>query len=112
MKIIKDNLGKVAITCNGYWDKALPYDRLCIVITSIKADNISTFISRKPVPAGIEIINEEYWMRLGNSIDFKFSRNSNSTSLKELGSFIDERKWQLSNLKLITPSGITIDLII
>lgn len=71
MKIIKDNLGKVAITCNGYWDKALPYDRLCIVITSIKANNISTFISRKPVPAGIEITNEEYWMRLGNSIDFK-----------------------------------------
>lgn len=71
MKIIKDNLGKVAITCNGYWDKALPYDRLCIVITSIKADNISTFISRKPVPAGIEITNEEYWMRLGNSINFK-----------------------------------------
>lgn len=71
MKIIKDNLGKVAITCNGYWDKALPYDRLCIVITSIKANNISTFISRKPVPAGIEITNEEYWMRLGNSINFK-----------------------------------------
>lgn len=71
MKIIKDNLGKVAITCNGYWDKAIPYDRLCIVITSIKANNISTFISRKPVPAGIDITNEEYWMRLGNSIDFK-----------------------------------------
>lgn len=71
MKIIKDNLGKVAITCNGYWDKALPYDRLCIVITSIKADNISTFISRKPVPVGIDITNEEYWMRLGNSINFK-----------------------------------------
>lgn len=71
MKIIKDNLGKVAITCNGYWDKALPYDRLCIVITSIKANNISTFISRKPVPAGIDITNEEYWMRLGNSINFK-----------------------------------------
>ena len=71
MKIIKDNLGKVAITCNGYWDKGLPYDRLCIVITSLKADNISTFISRKPVPIGIDITNEEYWMRLGNSINFK-----------------------------------------
>ena len=71
MKIIKDNLGKVAITCNGYWDKALSYDRLCIVITSLKADNISTFISRKPVPVGIDITNEEYWMRLGNSINFK-----------------------------------------
>lgn len=95
MKIIKDNLGKVAITCNGYWDKALPYDRLCIVITSIKADNISTFISRKPVPAGIEITNEEYWMRLGNSIDFK-TINGKSI-LGEGDIFIDTSLYRIVN---------------
>lgn len=95
MKIIKDNLGKVAITCNGYWDKALPYDRLCIVITSLKADNISTFISRKPVPAGIDITNEEYWMRLGNSINFK-TINGNSI-LGEGDIFIDTSLYRIVN---------------
>lgn len=95
MKIIKDNLGKVAITCNGYWDKALPYDRLCIVITSLKADNISTFISRKPVPAGIDITNEEYWMRLGNSINFK-TINGESI-LGEGDIFIDTSLYRIVN---------------
>lgn len=95
MKIIKDNLGKVAITCNGYWDKALPYDRLCIVITSLKADNISTFISRKPVPAGIDITNEEYWMRLGNSINFK-TINGQSI-LGEGDIFIDTSLYRIVN---------------
>lgn len=95
MKIIKDNLGKVAITCNGYWDKALPYDRLCIVITSLKADNISTFISRKPVPAGIDITNEEYWMRLGNSINFK-TINGKSI-LGEGDIFIDTSLYRIVN---------------
>ena len=56
-------LGKVCPTANGKWDKTKQYDKISIVFND--ADNTS-YISRKDVPAGIEITNEDYWQVIGN----------------------------------------------
>lgn len=60
MQLQIENLGKVAVTVEqGYWDVNKDYDKLTIV--EIK-DNFATYISRKPVPAGTEVTNREYWI--------------------------------------------------
>lgn len=60
MKLQIDNLGKVAITVdNNYWNINKDYDRL--VVVEVK-DKFSTYLSRKPVPAGTQITNREYWI--------------------------------------------------
>ena len=56
MKTIEKELGKVSLTCNGQWNDR-PYERLCIVHDGFYA----SYISRKAVPAGIPLSNEEYW---------------------------------------------------
>lgn len=56
MKTIEEELGKVSLTCNGQWNNR-PYERLCIVHDGFYA----SYISRKAVPAGIPLSNEEYW---------------------------------------------------
>ena len=56
MKTIEEELGKVSLTCNGQWNDR-PYERLCIVHDGFYA----SYISRKAVPAGIPLSNEEYW---------------------------------------------------
>lgn len=60
MQLQTDNLGKVSITVEeGYWDIHKDYDKLTVVE---KEGTFGTFISRKPVPAGIELTNREYWI--------------------------------------------------
>lgn len=60
MEVIKENLGKVAITVEkDYWTNTKAYDRL--VIVELKGA-LRTFISRKPVPAGASIYDREYWI--------------------------------------------------
>ena len=54
MKTIEEELGKVSLTCNGQWNDR-PYERLCIVHDGFYA----SYISRKAVPAGIPLSNEE-----------------------------------------------------
>ena len=60
MEVVKQNLGKVAITVDkNYWDINRYYDRL--VIVEVK-NEYRTYISRKPVPAGVFITNREFWI--------------------------------------------------
>lgn len=60
MDLQKINLGKVAITVEkDYYDSNKDYDRL--VVVEVK-DLYKTYISRKPVPAGTDINNREYWI--------------------------------------------------
>lgn len=60
MDLQKTNLGKVAITVDkDYYDSTKDYDRL--VVVEVK-DIYKTYISRKPVPAGTNINNREYWI--------------------------------------------------
>lgn len=49
-------LGKVSITTDGQWDINRRYDRLCLVYTDYQS-----YLSKKRVPAGIEINDERYW---------------------------------------------------
>lgn len=63
MKPITDYLGKVSITPEGDYDPNRDYDRLCLVMN--KETQIS-YISKKPVPKGIDINNKEYWMAISS----------------------------------------------
>lgn len=53
------NIGKVSISCDGVWDIRKNYDKLCLV-----TDGSYNYISRKQVPNGTDITNEEYWQKL------------------------------------------------
>lgn len=53
------NIGKVSISCDGVWDIRKDYDKLCLV-----TDGSYNYISRKQVPNGTDITNEEYWQKL------------------------------------------------
>ena len=60
MELQTDKLGKVSITVEeGYWDINKDYDKLTVVE---KEGTFGTFISRKPVPAGTELTNRNYWI--------------------------------------------------
>lgn len=66
MKLKITNLGKVGITVdNEYWNKDKAYDRLVLVE---QAGTYTTFISRKPVPAGDanNLTDRNYWIPVGN----------------------------------------------
>lgn len=53
------NIGKVSISCDGVWDIRKDYDKLCLVTY-----DSYNYISRKYVPNGTDITNEEYWQKL------------------------------------------------
>lgn len=60
MKLQKQNLGKVAITiAKDYYSENTNYDKLTIV--QVK-DSFATYISRKPIPTGVDLNNREYWI--------------------------------------------------
>lgn len=60
MELDKQDLGKVCLTMNGEFNPTISYEELCCVYVE---DNsvLRSFISRKPVPAGTDIYNREYW---------------------------------------------------
>lgn len=88
MQLQIDKLGKVSITVEqNYWDINKDYDKLTVVE---KEGIFGTYISRKPVPAGIVLTNREYWIPF--------------SSLKEdivldYNSFKDKYGIELSNIK-------------
>ena len=60
MKSIKTNLGKVSVTVEKKFHTSnKEYDKLVIVE---EQGAFKTYISRKPVPIGIELTNREYWI--------------------------------------------------
>ena len=65
MKTTTQYLGKVSITCNGKWDINRQYNRLCLVHDGFFA----SYISKKAVPKGIALTNEEYWQPMANLKD-------------------------------------------
>lgn len=61
--IIKD-LGKIAITASGVWNRDYAYDKLCVV----EDDRTHhAYLSRKAVPSGVDIDNKEYWQAMNVS---------------------------------------------
>lgn len=70
METYKENLGKVAITIEqDYWNINKVYDRLVVVE---RQGTGTCFISRKPVPAGISILNREYWIKFSKWADIPY----------------------------------------
>lgn len=65
MKTQIDYLGKVSITCDGKWEVTREYDRLCLVHDGFFA----SYISKKHVPKGINLKDEEYWQPVANLRD-------------------------------------------
>lgn len=61
MKSVIENLGKVAPTLEGVFDNTKAYNRLSCVFDS-KTGN--SYISKCPVPVGIDIFNDKYWQPL------------------------------------------------
>ena len=61
MKSVIENLGKVAPTIEGAFDNTKAYNRLSCVFDSKTG---SSYISKRPVPVGIDIFNEKYWQPL------------------------------------------------
>lgn len=60
MELDKQDLGKVCLTMNGEFNPTISYEELCCVY--VEDDSaLRSFISRKPVPAGTDIYNREYW---------------------------------------------------
>ena len=60
MELNKQDLGKVCLTMNGEFDPKISYEELCCVYVEDDS-TLRSFISRKPVPAGTDIYNREYW---------------------------------------------------
>lgn len=57
-------LGKVRPTVDGDWSKDKSYDILTIVYDK---DSKKSYISRKKVPVGINILNKDYWMNISTT---------------------------------------------
>ena len=92
MKSIKTNLGKVSVTVEKKFHTSnKEYDKLVIVE---EQGAFKTYISRKPVPIGIELTNREYWIPFSGvleSITFdylKFKRDYASGNALEDNSII------------------------
>lgn len=60
MELDKQDLGKVCLTMNGEFNPTISYEELCCVYVEDNS-SLRSFISRKPVPAGTDIYNREYW---------------------------------------------------
>ena len=64
MKQFKKNLGKVSLTPEGIWDDSKEYEILSIVSDK---NTKHGFISKREVPAGVDLYNTDYWMPLNVS---------------------------------------------
>lgn len=60
MKLVKEYLGKVSITTEGKHDINRAYDRLSLVYIG-ENDTVRSYISKKSVPKGVSLGNEDYW---------------------------------------------------
>ena len=90
MKLIKDNLGKVAITVDkDYWNSTKDYNRLVVVQRS--SNSYTTYISRKPVPAGTPLTDRNYW------IPFSHFQEDYADWTNELQRTLNEYKSSVAN---------------
>lgn len=107
------NIGKVSISCDGVWDIRKDYDKLCLV-----TDGSYNYISRKQVPNGTDITNEEYWQKLysvistngfyhipGNIEDININTNPKGLEMV-LGNYLDLKSAVLSNNVVLTKNSI------
>lgn len=107
------NIGKVSISCDGVWDIGKDYDKLCLV-----TDGSYNYISRKQVPNGTDITNEEYWQKLysvistngfyripGNIEDININTNAEGLEIV-LGNYVNLKNAVLSKNIIVTGTSI------
>jgi hypothetical protein len=95
------NIGKVSISCDGVWDIRKDYDKLCLV-----TDGSYNYISRKQVPNGTDITNEEYWQKLYSVISTNgFYRNPKGLEIV-LGNYLNLKNAVLSKNIIVTGTSI------
>lgn len=107
------NIGKVSISCDGVWDIRKNYDKLCLV-----TNGSYNYISRKQVPNGIDITNEEYWQKLysvvstngfyripGNIEEININTNSKGLGIV-LGNYLNLKAAVLSKNIIVTGTSI------
>lgn len=107
------NIGKVSISCDGVWDIRKDYDKLCLVTYGSY-----NYISRKQVPNGTDITNEEYWQKLysvistnafyripGNIEDININTNSKDLEIV-LGNYLNLKNAVLSKNIIVTGTSI------
>ena len=107
------NIGKVSISCDGVWDIKKDYDKLCLV-----TDGSYNYISRKQVPNGTNITNEEYWQKLysvistngfyripGNIENININTNPEGLELV-LGNYLNLKSAVLSKSVIVTGTSI------
>ena len=89
MQQYRKNLGKVSLTAEGPWDGSKPFDILSIVYDE---NTQHGFISKKEVPAGVDLYNKEYWMPFNVSgyVDNNIIILSNKTSDTHIKSYTIE----------------------
>lgn len=107
------NIGKVSISCDGVWDIRKDYDKLCLV-----TDGSYNYISRKQVPSGTDITNEECWQKLysvistngfyripGNIEDINLNTNPKGIEIV-LGNYLDLKSAVLSKNTIVARTSI------
>jgi len=75
-------LGKVVLTPEGSYDATRDYDYLCLVYDEFTK---SSFISKKQVPAGTPLSNDEYWQPINNNSEVS-TFSTQLISLNNIGS--------------------------
>lgn len=98
------NIGKVSISCDGVWDIRKDYDKLCLV-----TDGSYNYISRKQVPNGIDITNEEYWQKLYSVIStngfYRIPGNIEGITVDAIPEVLEAILGDFLNLKVAVLSG-------
>lgn len=63
MKPAYKNLGKVCLTPEGEFNRNKEYERISMVTDPVTG---ISYISKKDVPKGVSINNQEYWQKVGS----------------------------------------------
>lgn len=103
METQKEKLGKVSITVEeDYWNINKVYKKLTIVE---RQSTGTTYLSRKPVPAGISISNRKYWIKFSKWSDIPYEITQEFGDSEELvisqrviTKKIDDLQDQINNL--------------
>lgn len=103
METQKEKLGKVSITVEkDYWDIKKVYKKLTIVE---RQSTGTTYLSRKPVPAGTSISNRKYWIKFSKWSDIPYEitqefgdSNELVISQRVITKKIDDLQDQINNL--------------
>lgn len=94
-KIVKDfvNVEKVTFADPILWNIATQYSKNTIVL-SVSGD---AYLSKQPVPSGVQLDNEDYWQEIFNFADYVRTANENLTFNVEQNTTRSERAYHVDD---------------